>query len=116
MASAATSSASMRPAIARKAKPFKLSRKRPEADGAVREVSFFEAVTGTPSIRTTWQPMLNRGAVFDSSTASANAVPFAIRVEDVTTPRVCASMMARFTPEVKPKSSALTINRRTRPV
>ena len=35
---------------------------------------------------------------------------------DVTTPRTWASTMARFTPEVNPKSSALTISRRTQPV
>ena len=46
----------------------------------------------------------------------SNAGPFAINVEEVTTPRVWASTMARFTPDVYPKSSALTISRRTLPV
>jgi hypothetical protein len=31
-------------------------------------------------------------------------------------PWVCASTMARFTPEVNPKSSALTMSRRKQPV
>jgi hypothetical protein len=31
-------------------------------------------------------------------------------------PRVCASMMARFTPDVNPKSSALMMSLRKQPV
>jgi hypothetical protein len=57
--------------------------------------------------------MLKFGVRVDSSVASANALPFAISVEEVTTPCVWASTMARFTPEVNPKSSAFTIRRRT---
>jgi hypothetical protein len=62
---------------------------------------------------TTWQPTLSRGSVFASCVAPANAGPLAINVEEVTTPCVCASTMAWFTPAVKPKSSALTMSRRT---
>jgi hypothetical protein len=44
---------------------------------------------------------------------SQNAGPLAINVAEVTIPFVCAFMMARFTPDVNPKSSALTTRRRT---
>src|ERR1700680_887301 len=37
-----------------------------------------------------------------------------MRVAEVTTPWLWASTMARFTPSARPKSSALTIKRRTR--
>ena len=54
--------------------------------------------------------------LFANSSASVKACPLAISVEEVTMPRECASTMARFTPGVKPKSSALTMSRRKQPV
>lgn len=75
-----------------------------------------ESRTGSPSISTMWQPMLSRGTLLANSTASPNAAPLAINVEEVTTPLVWASTMARFTPEVNPKSSALMMSRRKQAV
>jgi hypothetical protein len=106
----------MRPQRARTASVFNPSRKCPAPMGSVREGICARGNTGTPSMSTMWHPMLSRGMVFASSTASAKAAPVAISVEDVTTPRVCASKIARFTPEVYPKSSALMISRRTQAV
>lgn len=63
-----------------------------------------------------WQPTLRPGKAFAICTASSNARLFAISVDDVTMPRVCAWTMARFTPEVNPKSSALMMSRRKQSV
>ena len=60
--------------------------------------------------------MLSCGFRLASCTASAKVAPLAIIVEEVTIPRECASTMARLTPEVNPKSSALTMSRRKKPV
>jgi|HubBroStandDraft_4_1064222.scaffolds.fasta_scaffold721576_1 hypothetical protein len=46
-------------------------------------------------------------------TASSNAAPLAISVEEVTIPREWALTMVRLTPGVRPKSSALTVRRCT---
>jgi hypothetical protein len=72
--------------------------------------------TGSPSMSTTWQPTLKPGEAFANCAASLNARPFAMSVDDVTMPRVCVSTMARFTPGVNPKSSALMMSRRKLPV
>ena len=70
------------------------------------------AETGAPSTSTTWHPTERLGNARAASTASPNAgsPAFAISVADVTTPSRCASTIARFTPPVRPKSSAFTIN------
>ena len=68
--------------------------------------------TGRPSTSTTWQPIPSWGLERASAEASSNAAPFVIKVVEVTTPLRCASTMARFTPGVSPKSSALTISLR----
>ena len=49
-----------------------------------------------------------------SWTAASNARELAIKVVEVTIPSRWASMIPRLTPAVRPKSSALTIRRRTR--
>jgi len=56
------------------------------------------------------------GAERAAATASSNAAPLAIKVAADTTPAEWVSTMARFTPAVRPKSSALTINFRTQKV
>ena len=61
-------------------------------------------------------PLRVEAETWASATASSKACPLAINVADVTIPPSCASTMARFTPEVRPKSSALMIRRRTAPV
>jgi hypothetical protein len=115
MVSASISLALMRPDKARSAKKGSPSRKRATLLSCVvmlgRRVG---SRSGSPSVRTTWQPILRFGACAARHTASSKARPPAIRVEEVTIPWVCASMMARFTPVVKPKSSALTMSLRTR--
>jgi len=63
-----------------------------------------------------WQPTLKAEEAFAICVASPKAGPFAMSVDEVTMPSVCASTMARFTPGVNPKSSALTISRRKQPV
>lgn len=60
--------------------------------------------------------MLKLGILFANSTASVKAPPFAIMVEEVTIPFECVSAIARFTPEVNPKSSAFTMSRRKQSV
>src|ERR1035438_7874353 len=69
--------------------------------------------TGVPSTSTTWHPTERLGAERAAFTASSKAEPLAIKVVDETTPAVCVSTMPRFTPAVRPKSSAFTINLRT---
>src|SRR5271166_6966848 len=69
--------------------------------------------TGVPSTNTTWHPTERFGAERAAVTASAKAEPLAINVVDDTTPSRWVSTMARLTPAVRPKSSALTINFRT---
>src|SRR5437773_1828920 len=54
------------------------------------------------------------GADLDNRTASLNPLALAINVAEVTIPCAWHSTIARFTPGVKPKSSALTIRRRTK--
>ena len=102
------------------------SRKRPQGesgDAVAKRVAVFGSMrlgtraastSGLPSNKTTWQPTLQLGSACASSTASSNASEFAISVVEVTMPRSRASTIARFTPEVKPKSSALMMSRRTR--
>ena len=112
-ASAAISEASSCLANARAANIFRPSGNRPNL---VNEGSLAGGSTGSPLINTTWQPTLRFGTCVASSLTSRNALPFAINVADVTTPFVCALTMPRFTPGVNPKSSALTMRRRTQPV
>src|SRR5262249_5810326 len=69
---------------------------------------------GSPSTRTIWQPIPNFGEFLQSATASSKARELAISVADVTTPSRFARSMARFTPEVSPKSSALMMSRGTK--
>jgi hypothetical protein len=59
-----------------------------------------------------WQPVPNEGAWEAMVMASSTARSFAMIVDEVTMPARCASAMARFTPEVIPKSSALMMRRR----
>src|SRR5438105_1699769 len=70
---------------------------------------FRPGMIGSPSISTIWHPTLSCGWDLAKATASSNAEELAIRVVEVTTPARLASTMARFTPEVSPKSSALTM-------
>ncbi len=111
--SAPISVASSCPVNARAANTFTSSQNRP---ACVNEGTLAGGRTGSPSINTTWQPILSFGNCFARSLTSQNAGPLAIKVADVTIPSVCALTMARFTPDVNPKSSALTRRRRTRPV
>ena len=69
--------------------------------------------TGSPSTRTMWHPVPSDGFARDKSMASSVAAAFAIRVVLVSTPDWCSSTIARFTPDVRPKSSAFTIKRLT---
>ena len=66
--------------------------------------------TGSPSTKTTWQPTPSRGAECAASIASSVAAARAISVVLVTRPAAFNSKIARFTPEVSPKSSAFTIS------
>src|ERR1019366_9751593 len=74
------------------------------------------ADTGVPSTNTTWHPTERFGAERAAVKASSNAAPLAINVADDTTPPRWVSTMARLTPAVRPKSSALTISFRTQKV
>src|SRR5437016_2593233 len=67
---------------------------------------------GAPT-STRWQPMSKVGFSLASRTASSNAGPVAISVVAVRMPLRCASTIPWLTSRVKPKSSALTISRRT---
>ena len=69
--------------------------------------------TGSPSTSTTWQPTPSDGARRAISIASPVAAAHAIRVALVTASAWCNSRIARLTPVVSPKSSALTIRRPT---
>ena len=71
------------------------------------------AVSGTPSISTTWHPVLRLGCALARSIAASVAFALAMSVAEVTMPDRLPSMIARFTPEVRPKSSAFTMRRRT---
>ena len=66
--------------------------------------------TGDPSTNTTWQPTESFGVERASVAASSKLTPLAINVADETMPLRWVSIMARFTPAVKPKSSALTMS------
>ncbi len=65
---------------------------------------------GAPSVRTMWQPMPRLGLRRTMVMASAKAGPEAMRVAEVRTPAWWSSSMARLTPGVRPKSSALTMS------
>ena len=67
--------------------------------------------TGTPSVRTMWQPTPRVGWARATATASSNAGPLAMRVAEVRTPAEWSSPMARLMPGVRPKSSALRMRR-----
>ena len=67
--------------------------------------------TGLPSIGFRWTPTPKRGAWRDKATADSKASPFANRLVLLIKPQKCPSMIAWLTCVVKPKSSALTINR-----
>ena len=69
--------------------------------------------TGSPSTRTTWQPTPSVGVERAISMASSVAAALAISVVLVSTPARCSSRMARLTPAVSPKSSALRMRRPT---
>ena len=115
--SASISRATSLPLRAAAAKPVQLLRKPTSfRDLPIRLGTCEASSTGSPSTSTTWQPTLRPCAARASRTASSNSGPFAISVAEVTTPCSCASTMARFTPTVKPKSSALMMRRRTAPV
>ena len=81
----------------------------------VREGTLADGVIGSPSTSTRWQPTPSFLSCRErtQATASVNAAEFAINVAEVTTPRRLDSRMARLTPGVSPKSSALMIRRRT---
>src|SRR5260221_604011 len=103
------SSAEIRRRTAATANSFRLLRKR--VDPLVKEVR--PAETGSPSMSTTWQPVFRLGCVLARSAASLKARALAMIVAEVSPPELLASEMARFTPEVRPKSSALMMRRRT---
>ena len=67
--------------------------------------------TGLPSVRFRWTPTPKRGAWRDKATADSKASLFANRLVLLIKPQKCPSMIAWLTCVVKPKSSALTINR-----
>src|SRR5206468_8170413 len=67
--------------------------------------------TERPPTATRWQPTPSLGLASAISTASSKASPFAISVSLVRMPLLNARRMPALTPRVKPKSSALTINR-----
>ena len=67
--------------------------------------------TGMPSVRTMWQPTPRVGLAWATATASSKAEPVAMRVAEVRTRAWWSSAMARLTPGVRPKSSALMMRR-----
>jgi len=67
--------------------------------------------TGVPSVKTRWQPTPRVGLACAMAMASSNAEPVAIRVAEVRALDRWSSAMARLTPEVRPKSSALMMRR-----
>ena len=66
---------------------------------------------GVPSVRTMWQPTPSSRWARAVAIASSKAVPPAISVAEVSTPDALSSPIARLTPGVRPKSSALRISR-----
>jgi hypothetical protein len=98
----------MRPRSADQANDAKSARKPRPSDRSDSTCSRDDS--GWPSISTTWHPIASDGLSFASRTASSNAALFAISVAEVTIPRRCASMIARLTPGVRPKSSAFTMS------
>src|SRR5262249_10314840 len=104
-----TSFATSRLLTAAPAKSRRLLRKRPRLSASEGRL----LATDWPSVSTTWQPVLSCGVVVAKVTASENAGPLAIMVAEVISPHQLDVAIARFTPEVSPKSSALMMRRRT---
>ena len=102
----------MRPVKSRDRKELRLEGKRPVFSSTRVGISRAGS-TGSPSTSTMWHPTPNEGFPCAIWMASAVAAARAIRVALVSTPDACNSTIARFTPQVRPKSSAFTIKRLT---